>query len=487
MTKRPAIIGALAALSLIVPSISSAQVTSGPVYSDIHKVDVREFAASLRWEVPKASDAVSTRRSAADNGYRWIDRIHNLPDYMHKYYDDHVKKVNQVLEGGTNYLSDYTRGTTFIKEWDSAYVVMLHEFNYKVEYTFPQDINPRDANAKQPFAEQAFMNEVDKLYDELNAFTPYMFMSMSYDCPQAFWIGNYYLWATSGNYSWHFSTTPGVDKVQVIFQVYIFIRNSTFDYRIESFQTPDEIAMGALEYDNLVYDILQDAPTTSRYDQIRYFNDWLTKHNSYSTAFNTGNCSSIVWSPMSALRGTTGPEGPVCEGYSRAFKILCDAVDIPCILAVGDAKGTLWGSAESHMWNEVMMDDSKWYAVDVTWNDPMTGMSNEPDESGYESEDWLLLGKNDMVSYNLTFAQSHPNSLIYGQDQMDKWDYDGGSLIADSRYVFTSAIGHTWLDSSYTVHSLSGQKLGTFATLRDATSTLSPGLYIINNRKFLIK
>ena len=92
-----------------------------------------------------------------------------------------------------------------------------------------------------------------------------------------------------------------------------------------------------------------------------------------------------------------------------------------------------------------------------------------------------------MVSYNLTFAQSHPNSLIYGQDQMDKWDYDGGSLIADSRYVFTSAIGHTWLDSSYTVHSLSGQKLGTFATLRDATSTLPPGLYIINNRKFLIK
>ena len=88
MTIRPSLIGALVALSLIVPSISSAQVTSGPVYSDIHKIDVREFAASLRWEAPKASDAVSTRRSAADNGYRWIDRIHNLPDYMHKYFPD---------------------------------------------------------------------------------------------------------------------------------------------------------------------------------------------------------------------------------------------------------------------------------------------------------------------------------------------------------------------------------------------------------------
>ena len=487
MTIRPSLIGALAALSLIVPSISSAQVTSEPVYSDIHKIDVREFAASLQWEEPNATDAIRTRRSPADNGYRWIDRIHNLPDYMRNYYDNHVNKVNQVLAGGSNCLSDYTKGTRFIEEWDSAYVVMLHEFNYKVEYTFPQDINPRDANAKQPFAEQAFLAEVDKLYDEINAFTPYMFMSMSYDCPQAFWIGNYYLWATAGNYSWHFSTAPGVDQVQVIFQVYIFIRNSTFDFRIESFQTPDEIEIGAMEYDNLVYDILENVPATGRYDQIRYFNDWLTKHNSYSSAFNTGDFSPIVWSPMSALRGTTGPKGPVCEGYARAFKILCDAVDIPCILAVGDAKGSLWGSAESHMWNEVMMEDNNWYAVDVTWNDPMTGMPNEPEESGYENEDWLLLGTDDIVNYNLTFAQSHPNSLIYGQDEMEHWDYDGGTLISAHKYDPSTGIRHTWMDSSYTVYSLSGQKLGKFATLQEARSTLSPGLYIINNRQLLIK
>lgn len=487
MTKRPAIIGALAALSLIVPSISSAQVTSEPVYSDIHKVDVREFAASLRLEANQASDAVSLRRSAADKGYRWIDRIHNMPDYMHKYYDSYVSSVDAVLAGGTNYLSDCTKGTTFVQEWDSAYVILLHEYNYKVQYTFPLDVNPYDPNAKQPFAEQAFIDESDRIFEEVDAFAPYMFMSMSYDCPQAFWIGNYYFWTTMGNYRWHFSNTPGTDYVQVIYRVYIIIRNHDFDYRIESFQTPEQIKAGAIEYDSLVSSILKDVPDTIRYDRLRYFNDWLTRHNSYSSAYGTGDFSPIVWSPMSALRGSTGPEGPVCEGYSRAFKILCDAVDIPCILAVGDARSSRYSAPESHMWNEVRMDDDKWYAVDVTWNDPVTGMSNEPDNSGYENEDWFLLGKNDIVSNNFTFAQSHPNSIIYGQDQMDKWDYDGGTLIADNRFDITAAFHPKSQGSSYTVHSLSGQKLGTFATLRDATSTLPPGLYIINNRKFLIK
>lgn len=485
MTKKSTLSGALVALSLVLfTSVSNAQVTSDTIYGSIQKVDVREFAASLRYDEPGAY--APTRRSPRpDNGYRWIDRIYNLPDYMRSYYDRYVGMVDDVLAGGTNFLSDYTVGTTFVEPWDSAYVVLLHEFNNMVEYHFPLDINPNDPNAKEPFAEQAFMDEVDSLYEDINAFAPYMFMSMSYDCPQAFWIGNYYFWTTMGNYRWHFSSTPGVDYVQVIYRVYIIIRCIDFDYRIEQFQTPDEIAMGAMEYDNLVYDILEDVPTTTRYDQIRYFNDWLTKHNAYSTAYESDDCPSIVWSPMSALRGSTGAEGPVCEGYSRAFKILCDAVDIPCVLAVGDAKASRWSTAESHMWNEVMMNDSLWYAVDVTWNDPMTGMENEPDESGYETEQWLLLGKNDIVSNNFTFAQSHPNSLIYGQDQMAKWDYDGSTLIADKKYDFVAAVRPTTQDDTFTVYSLLGRKLGTFTTLQDAIGPLAPGVYIINGHKYI--
>ncbi|AMH94404.1 transglutaminase domain-containing protein [methanogenic archaeon ISO4-H5] len=58
----------------------------------------------------------------------------------------------------------------------------------------------------------------------------------------------------------------------------------------------------------------------------------------------------------------------VCEGYAKAFKILCDKYDIPCIIVTG----TTDDPEERHMWNYVQMDDEKWYLVDCTWDDQTT-------------------------------------------------------------------------------------------------------------------
>ena len=57
----------------------------------------------------------------------------------------------------------------------------------------------------------------------------------------------------------------------------------------------------------------------------------------------------------------------VCEGYSKAFKYLCDLsnfTDVGCILATGTMSGGT--GAGRHMWNVVRMDDNKNYLVDVT-------------------------------------------------------------------------------------------------------------------------
>lgn len=62
----------------------------------------------------------------------------------------------------------------------------------------------------------------------------------------------------------------------------------------------------------------------------------------------------------------------VCEGYAKAFKVLCDAVDLPCLLIVGEAQqsGVFYGSS-NHMWNAIPLDGA-WYAVDTTWDDEST-------------------------------------------------------------------------------------------------------------------
>ncbi|MDO4749014.1 MAG: hypothetical protein Q4A12_07565 [Eubacteriales bacterium] len=52
----------------------------------------------------------------------------------------------------------------------------------------------------------------------------------------------------------------------------------------------------------------------------------------------------------------------VCEGYSRAFQLLCHGVNIPCINLIGKSEGEL------HMWSAVELDND-WYYVDTTWDD----------------------------------------------------------------------------------------------------------------------
>jgi transglutaminase-like putative cysteine protease len=284
-------------------------------------------------------------------------------------------------------------------------------------------------------------------------------------------------------------TTPGKDSVEYTYLVLYNIKAGDFDCRIDKFASAQAVKNGVTEFKTLVNDILKNNPNTTRYAQVQYLNDWLTKHNSYSSAYASGDFSPIVWSPISALRGTTGDEGPVCEGYSRAFKILCDGLNIPCILAVGDAIGSKGATPESHMWNEVKMNDGLWYAVDVTWNDPMVGGGAQAMESGAENENWLLLGKNDVVNEwdGLTFAESHPNSLVYGQGESSAWDYDNETLIADTHFDIANGVESVAEPENAKVYSILGVYLGSYQSVESALSSLESGIYIINGRKVLVK
>lgn len=65
--------------------------------------------------------------------------------------------------------------------------------------------------------------------------------------------------------------------------------------------------------------------------------------------------SKWCYTPYGALvRGKS-----VCEGYARAFKLLCNAVGISCYLQDG------WVGGTGHAWNRVLID-GEWYLIDVT-------------------------------------------------------------------------------------------------------------------------
>lgn len=77
----------------------------------------------------------------------------------------------------------------------------------------------------------------------------------------------------------------------------------------------------------------------------------------------------------------TGDEyDPVCEGYAKAIKLVCDYLDIPCVLA----------SSTTHMWNNVRMDDGYWYILDLTWDNSSA--------SGEVRSNYFLIGSESQIN-----------------------------------------------------------------------------------------
>ncbi len=134
---------------------------------------------------------------------------------------------------------------------------------------------------------------------------------------------------------------------------------------------------------------------SSRYDRLRSIHDGLANKIAYDTEFTSDRANDAYGALVDGLA--------VCEGYSEAFKLLCDREGIPCILVVGQGVDSKTGKTEDHMWNAVQMEDGNWYLVDVTWDDQTEKESKKIVYSCF------LVGTNSPggVFGSLTFSQSH--------------------------------------------------------------------------------
>jgi len=142
-------------------------------------------------------------------------------------------------------------------------------------------------------------------------------------------------------------------------------------------------------------------------------NDWLVDNNYYNKFVLYGKktrdkANIKAWRMSSALTKQGGsteeilkgykkfgdPDSPVCEGYSYAYKYLCNLYNIPCIVVSG-----MTNSGGTHMWNLIRFNGTKkWYAVDVTWNDYT---STETEKRKY------FLCSKDTMCRGMTFSKSH--------------------------------------------------------------------------------
>lgn len=126
----------------------------------------------------------------------------------------------------------------------------------------------------------------------------------------------------------------------------------------------------------------------------------------------------------------------VCEGYSKAFKYLCDlssftSSEIECYLVTGSM--TAGTGAGAHMWNIVRMEDGKNYMVDVTNCDE--GSAGYPDKlflRGYSSQ--VKNGAGRQTGYGVETGSVIIN-YAYNEDTLDL--YTAGEItLPGSDYPF---------------------------------------------------
>ena len=131
-------------------------------------------------------------------------------------------------------------------------------------------------------------------------------------------------------------------------------------YYINSFKTKAELE-DALSAVNSVTNSIKAGATGSRYNQIKYVHDWIVDHAEYNKANDDTD---------DTIYGILVKKKAVCEGYANTFKYLMDELNIPCVIVYGNATNSS-GETESHAWNYVQLENGKWYAIDVTWDDPI--------------------------------------------------------------------------------------------------------------------
>lgn len=419
------LISAVCAVTLatsLVPTPAFAETPSGGGIPDIEPVTITvdaETSAEAMSQLiqPFALNSFGPVPLKSTNEVRWIDRL-DLSGYdaVRGFYDALVEASDN--DGDRDFLIedryfngevDSNNGGLAIGSYNKEHASIVA---YVGNYTSEEEFN------------ENFSRALPYIYGMVAAFDR--------DHPEVFWLGGLCklaAWGIGGTF-------------YVGYQLRTEIRNNMYI-------SENEVRQGLQERDANTEKILASVKNiTDASSKVRGFNKWLTEHNAYNT--NLANAEANyhdAWECISALSGKVGTEGPVCEGYARAFKVLCDQVGIPCVLVDGNAKQSTSSAGEGHMWNYVRAEDGKWYAVDVTWNDPNSGNIAF---SGDENENWLLIGADTTIG-GMKFQQSHPvsNKMFVDSVSSDgttiyQASFPNGPNLASEKYAFydCSKSGH---------------------------------------------
>ena len=187
---------------------------------------------------------------------------------------------------------------------------------------------------------------------------------------------------------------------------------SNENYLKDNFNSKEKIQSKINLLNSICKQIANQLKGHDEIEKIKYVHDWMIDTIEYDSYFEAEEPYSIS--------GALTEGKAVCEGYARSFKYIMDKLGIPCVLVSGTGKNSE-GEMESHAWNYVQIDE-KWYAIDVTWDDPIIiGNGTVGSDIRYKH---FLKGSNTFFSTHIEDGYITDNSIKFEFPQISKYDYE---------------------------------------------------------------
>ena len=190
----------------------------------------------------------------------------------------------------------------------------------------------------------------------------------------------------------------------------VFINNGKENnYLADGFSSKEDVENAISQIESVKNQILQNK-TNNTYNNIKMMHDYLIDTISYDQSISKPNIYNIVGALVNKVS--------VCEGYARAFKYLMDELGINCTMVIGRATSTD-GKTENHAWNYVELNGT-WYAVDCTWDDPVSSTGYVSQSSRYR---YFLKGSNEFLQDHTPSGQFTEGGKVFSYPTLSGQGY----------------------------------------------------------------
>ena len=229
--------------------------------------------------------------------------------------------------------------------------------------------------------------------DKINQYYAYAVRAYLYDNPDVFYIDQNKMFINS------LSKNKGIMKRTKIYMD----AGANGNYYVRGYKSRLQVQIIERGLKKVVRKLKRKSHGMTKYEKVKMVHDYLIDNCRYDVEFANPNMFNIYGALIDGVC--------VCAGYAKALKYILNAMNIKCICVIGRG-GDILERPEGHAWNYVKLD-GKWYAIDVTWDDPI---GEQTEKHRYE---YFLMGSKQITKDHLpTEAYDYPELAGDGRDKV---------------------------------------------------------------------